>query len=73
MLILTRKRDESIQIGDGIEVKIVSVEGDQVKLGIDAPQHVDIHRKEIYECIEEENRVAAISSGKIPSQLTFDE
>ncbi|QQK81576.1 carbon storage regulator CsrA [Salicibibacter cibi] len=73
MLILTRKHDESIQIGDGIEVKIVSIEGDQVKLGIDAPKHVDIHRKEIYDSIQEENKVAVISSAKIPSSLSLNE
>lgn len=59
MLVLTRKVNESIQIGDEIEVKIVSVDGDQVKLGISAPKHVDIHRLEIYQQIQEENRKAS--------------
>ncbi|AXF56309.1 carbon storage regulator CsrA [Salicibibacter kimchii] len=73
MLILTRKHDESIQIGDGVEVKVVSIEGDQVKLGIDAPKHVDIHRKEIYDSIQEENKAAAMSSTKIPPTLPINE
>ncbi|MBO8157634.1 MAG: carbon storage regulator CsrA [Bacillaceae bacterium] len=59
MLVLTRKINESIQIGDDVEVKVVSVDGDQVKLGISAPKHVDIHRLEIYQQIQEENREAS--------------
>jgi carbon storage regulator len=59
MLVLTRKIGESIQIGDDIEVKVVSVDGEQIKLGIEAPKNVDIHRQEIYELIQEENRKAS--------------
>ena len=47
MLVLSRKVNESIQIGPDIEIKVIAIEGEQVKLGIEAPQHVDIHRKEI--------------------------
>ncbi|MEG7379398.1 carbon storage regulator CsrA [Bacillus subtilis] len=66
MLVLSRKINEAIQIGADIEVKVISVEGDQVKLGIDAPKHIDIHRKEIYLTIQEENnRAAALSSDMI--------
>ncbi|MBB5173758.1 carbon storage regulator CsrA [Texcoconibacillus texcoconensis] len=59
MLVLTRKANESIQIGDDIEVKILAIEGEQIKLGINAPKNVDIHRKEVYLAIQEENNVAA--------------
>lgn len=63
MLVLSRKINEAIQIGADIEVKVIAVEGDQVKLGIDAPKHIDIHRKEIYLTIQEENnRAAALSN-----------
>ncbi|MBA2175565.1 carbon storage regulator CsrA [Halobacillus locisalis] len=59
MLILNRKADESIKIGDDIEIKVLSVEGSQVRIGIDAPSNLEIHRKEIYLAIQEENKVAA--------------
>ena len=62
MLVLTRKINEAIQIGDDIEVKVLSVDGEQVKLGISAPKHVDIHRKEIYLEIQAENEQAAEGS-----------
>ena len=59
MLVLTRKVGESITIGDQIEVTIIEIKGDQVKIGIEAPKSVDIHRKEIYVTIQEENQRAA--------------
>ncbi|QWC22392.1 carbon storage regulator CsrA [Bacillus haikouensis] len=59
MLVLTRKTGEAIQIGEDIEISVVSVKGDQVKLGINAPKNVEIHRKEIYLTILEENAAAA--------------
>ncbi|TFE03943.1 carbon storage regulator CsrA [Jeotgalibacillus salarius] len=58
MLVLTRKTGEAIRIGDDIEITVLSVQGDQVKLGIDAPKHVEIHRKEIFIAIKEENEAA---------------
>nr|WP_289037045.1 carbon storage regulator CsrA [uncultured Allobacillus sp.] len=61
MLVLTRKTGESIQIGDDITIKVVAVEGDQIKLGIDAPKNVDIHRSEIYEQIIEANQHASLN------------
>ncbi|WP_078378894.1 carbon storage regulator CsrA [Sutcliffiella halmapala] len=62
MLVLTRKTEEAIKIGDDIEIKVIAVSGDQVKLGIEAPKHVEIHRKEIYLSIQEENNAASHSS-----------
>lgn len=59
MLILSRKEDESIMIDGSIEVKIISIEDGKVKLGISAPKDVEIHRKEIYLQIQEENKNAA--------------
>ena len=55
MLILTRKLGEQITIGDEITIKLLEVKGTQVKLGIEAPQEITIHRKEIYYRIREEN------------------
>lgn len=60
MLVLTRKRDESIIIGDNIKVTVVDVRGDQVKIGIDAPRSISVHREEIYNEIQAENRRAAL-------------
>lgn len=55
MLVLTRKLNESIMIGDSVEITVVEVKGEQVKLGIKAPKAVKVHRKEIYEAIQKEN------------------
>lgn len=59
MLVLTRKQDEAIQIGDDIEITVLAIEGDQIKLGIDAPKSIDIHRKEVYLDIQQQNSEAA--------------
>jgi len=56
MLVLTRKVSQSIVIGDGIEVVVLEVRGEQVRLGIKAPKNVTVHRKEIYEQISREGR-----------------
>jgi carbon storage regulator len=56
MLVLKRKLNQSIMIGDDIEVEILGVEGDQVKLGIRAPKHIEVHRKEIYISIQDTNK-----------------
>lgn len=58
MLVLTRKIGESIQIGEDIEITISSIKGDQVKIGINAPKNIEIHRKEIYIEIQKENKEA---------------
>ena len=59
MLVLSRHRDESIMIGDDIVITIVDIRGDKVRLGIDAPQDVPVHRREVYEAIQRENLKAA--------------
>ncbi len=56
MLLLTRKLGENIRIGDDVKITIVEVKGNHVKLGIDAPPSVKVHREEIYERIQAENR-----------------
>ena len=58
MLVLGRKKGESIIIDDDIEITVTSVEGETVKLGINAPKHITIHRKEVYLEIQEENKQA---------------
>jgi len=55
MLVLSRQRDQSIMIGDEIEIVIVDVRGDKVRIGINAPRHISVHRKEIYEVIRRES------------------
>jgi carbon storage regulator len=59
MLVLSRQRDETIMIGDDIEITIVDIRGDKVRLGITAPNTIPVHRKEVYEAIQRENREAA--------------
>lgn len=59
MLVLSRQRDESIMIGDNIVVTIVDIRGDKVRLGISAPTEIPVHRQEVYEAIQRENRSAA--------------
>ena len=62
MLVLTRHIDEAIVIGDDIEVVVVDIRGDRVRLGISAPKEVSVHRKEVYELIQAENiRAAAVA------------
>ena len=56
MLVLSRTKDESIIIGDDIEITIVDVRGDKVRLGISAPRSISVHRKEIYEAIQREKK-----------------
>ncbi len=59
MLVLSRQRDETIMIGDDIEITVVDIRGDKVRLGINAPRDIMVHRKEVYEAIRRENKAAA--------------
>ena len=59
MLVLSRQRDETIMIGDDVEITIVDIRGDKVRLGITAPRHIQVHRKEVYDAIKRENQQAA--------------
>ena len=56
MLVLSRQKDESIMIGDDVEITIVDVRGDKVRLGITAPKEIPVHRMEVYEAIQREKR-----------------
>ena len=76
MLVLSRQRDETIMIGDGVEITVVDIRGDKVRLGINAPRSVAVHRKEVYEAIRRENAEStdvqshdlSIAERKLPRQ-----
>lgn len=68
MLILSRKTDEKIKIGDEITITIIEVRGDQVKVGVEAPKDVKVFRQEVFNAIKNENKSAA----KIPSAENID-
>ena len=59
MLVLSRNRDETIMIGDDVEITIVDVRGDRVRIGINAPRSIQVHRKEVYDAIKRENAEAS--------------
>ncbi|NIP84829.1 MAG: carbon storage regulator CsrA, partial [Planctomycetales bacterium] len=65
----SRQRDESIMIGDNIVITIVDVRGDKVRLGIEAPTEIPVHRQEVYEAIQRENRRASQLQSKDVRQL----
>lgn len=67
MLVFTRRRHEAIMIGDGIEVRVLRVGRDGVRLGIVAPPNVPVHRHEVYAQIREQNRSAAVATEAAPS------
>ena len=56
MLVLSRHRDEAIRIGDDIVITVIDIRGDKVRIGIDAPQNLSVHRQEVYEAIQRQNR-----------------
>ena len=59
MLILTRRIGETLMIGDEVTIKVLGVKGNQVRLGVNAPKDISVHREEIYEKIQEENRTSS--------------
>ena len=70
MLILTRKSGEGIRIGDSVTLRVIEIRGNQVRLGVDAPKNVSVHREEVYELIRQQNTLAARSSPVTSEELT---
>jgi carbon storage regulator len=66
MLVLSRQRDQTIMIGDDVEITVVDIRGEKVRLGINAPPHIPVHRKEVYDAIRQENAAKAKSNGGEP-------
>ena len=72
MLVLSRQRDESIMIGDKVVITIVDIRGDKVRLGIEAPQEVPVHRQEVYEAIKREGRISSGGKNREPQPAASD-
>ena len=70
MLVLTRRQGESIVIGGEIVITVIEVRSGQVRIGIDAPRHVQVHREEVYEQVKQENRAAVASSSNAKKLLS---
>jgi len=68
MLVLSRKQDEKIIIGDSITLMVISIQGDKVRLGIEAPKHVSIHREEVYQAIQRERGHEPSTGSEAPSR-----
>ena len=66
MLILSRKINEKIMIGEDISVSVIEIRGDQVRLGVDAPKIIKVYRQEVFDAIKAENKAAAESSPVFP-------
>lgn len=69
MLVLTRKPGQAITIGDNVEIVVVDIKGDQIRLGITAPREVPVHRKEVYEQVCQENMQATMANPKIIAEV----
>jgi carbon storage regulator len=69
MLILTRRVGESVMIGDDVTITVLGVKGNQVRVGINAPKHVAVHREEIYERIKREQHLVAAGNGETPQPV----
>jgi carbon storage regulator (csrA) len=70
MLILSRKIDEQIKIGDNITITIIEVRGDQVKIGVEAPKSVKVFREEVFKAIQKENKAAAVGGADALDSLS---
>ena len=68
MLVLTRKKDQTLVIGDDIEITVLDIQGDQIRIGIEAPKNIKVFRKEIYLEIQEENKNAAKPGSRVPAE-----
>ena len=73
MLVLSRQRDESIMIGDDVEIIIVDVRGDKVRLGITAPKDIPVHRREIYDAIKREKGLSPESNEKKDNDIQSEQ
>lgn len=71
MLVLSRKKDQSIIIGDNIEISIVDIQGDVIRIGIDAPKEVSIYRKELLEEVKESNKEATQTTANLGDKLNI--
>lgn len=71
MLVLTRRPGESIVIGQNVIITVIEIKGGQVRIGIDAPREVQVHREEVYEQVRQEN-IAAVASAKQAKQALSD-
>ncbi|WP_025685766.1 carbon storage regulator CsrA [Paenibacillus maysiensis] len=69
MLVLTRKKGESIVIQNDIVITVLSVEGDTVKIGISAPKDIDIYRKEVFDAIQQNNQIAVMDTNAIQNAM----
>ena len=69
MLVLSRQRDETIMIGDDIEITVVDIRGEKVRLGINAPAHVPVHRKEVYDAIRREKEAQQGEGDHTPGKV----
>ena len=73
MLVLSRQRDQTIMIGDDIEITVVDIRGDKVRIGINAPKCIKVHRKEVYDAIKNENlRAAGVKPEDLPKTTEMD-
>ena len=68
MLVLSRQRDESIIIADNIKITIVDIRGDKVRLGIDAPKEIPVHRQEVFDAIQRENDQESAAAAPAPPE-----